>query len=168
MQLLLNEGEKIICESKTANGFKWLLLSIIFGCGGIFATTFYLLEKWIGGWLFIIGIILILICILFFMSFIVLAKASKNVQLILTNKRIIIYDKKLHAYKNIDLKNLLNWELFNSYIFVFKTSDNITLKSGLISNSAEIYDELSRIMPEKCLGQKSEDVAPDNENSNKL
>lgn len=114
-KIILSDNEKVICKSKKEKSI-WILcfVGIVVMAAGLFVMFLPLLPTIK---LAVTPVVVVLAGVIFFLSglvmfvaFIRFIKTYKNVQLILTNKRVFIYDKKQHNYKDINLTDISAWD----------------------------------------------------------
>jgi len=71
-------------------------------------------------------------------------------KLIVTVKKICIYNERQREYKYIELTDILSWSyLVSKYKFIFEISGEKFI-TEFITNDDEIYNALCNMMPEKC------------------
>lgn len=164
-KITLRDNEEIICESKTKKEL-WALFMIILSASVGFFVMFLPLIPSIE--LAVAEIAVVLAGIAFLLPGIFLLifwtkyiKVHKNTQLILTDKRVFIYDKSQNNYKDINLTDISAWnssfdftssentDKLNWYAtFTFWTS-TISITTGKITNCFEVERALLKFIPVK-------------------
>lgn len=165
-KIILSDNEKIICKSKTTKEI-WIVcfVSIVVSAAGLFIMFLPLMptiELAVAPVVVILaGIAFFSVGVVIFVFSIRFIRIYKNIQLILTDKRVSIYDKNQHNYKDINLIDISAWDgVFNSFSsdnsdkitwtanFTFWTSTTV-ITTGKIANCYEMEKALSQFIPVK-------------------
>lgn len=162
-RLLLEDNEKIICESESKVSVSSLSVTVIFTVAGGFliALPFIFRNIELAGALipgvFIFGIGLY--CSIYYLKNF---RPCKTAKLLISSKRLFIYDKRLRDYNAIHFNDILNWQCSRNPSsgsdrrgiflakFTFKTSSHSTYIVTSVSNYPEACRALNKVMPQKA------------------
>lgn len=165
--MVLPKNEEIVCESKSPKPYIIVLIisGVVFAVG-IYLTIFtilnfnkgpVLLEPIFAAIFFFLGVLTLYV---FFSSI----KLQKNIQLIITDKRIYIYSK--NDYIKLSFDEVLTWkvkfpikfysrgrdssaeDIYDVSKFIFETQHGVFKAKG-ITNYDEIIVVLKKIMSQK-------------------